>query len=526
MNQNIHPLKALLIIALFVIPIIAKFSLASRQAELVVNNFYLNDDRDGSLYLQVDNQLFQLDPGTLTTTEIDTQTQGISNRSQLGFFSQGDALIRKGDWTTGFSDYMGMVDVTAPENVEVQTAVDELVGNPAARPSDDESGVYRCVLETMNCRPFHSPVLKYPQSYKLRIHTRDDSVFITEGIAHKISHYSPAGELLSAYGTDLRYPKRLELHPDGQYYLANTNRHRIEQISTREVSLKGEKFQTFDRALAPIAVGSEVTQSKQNTWPLAVQYFAKQWWVLNMGNGMRYGRIHRFDDNGAFLGEYTLPEFAQPADIAQFNGELLISDVYHGDIYRVNKQGQALSPWHIDAVKNILTPLNDKRETLGLIDNSLTLFLVALVLGIVTFMIWSAFKNRRNRSNSYASEPRPSFSFLNSKDTKMLISNIEIIPNKRVTKHLGLVQGSTVRAKHAGKDIMASFKNLFGGELSSYTELLQESREEAVARMSAQAKAIGANAVVNVRFSTSSIAAGASEILAYGTAVIMKDTQA
>ncbi len=105
----------------------------------------------------------------------------------------------------------------------------------------------------------------------------------------------------------------------------------------------------------------------------------------------------------------------------------------------------------------------------------------------------------------------------------MLISNIEILPNKRVVKHLGLVQGSTVRAKHAGKDIMASFKNIFGGELGSYTELLQESRDEAVDRMQEQAAAIGANAVVNVRFSTSAIAAGASEILAYGTAVVVED---
>ena len=101
----------------------------------------------------------------------------------------------------------------------------------------------------------------------------------------------------------------------------------------------------------------------------------------------------------------------------------------------------------------------------------------------------------------------------------MLISNIEVIPNMRVVRHLGLVQGSTVRAKHAGKDIMASFKNIFGGELGAYTELLQESRDQAVARMSEQAQAIGANAVINVRFSTSAIAAGASEILAYGTAV-------
>ena len=106
----------------------------------------------------------------------------------------------------------------------------------------------------------------------------------------------------------------------------------------------------------------------------------------------------------------------------------------------------------------------------------------------------------------------------------MLISNIEVIPNKRVVQHLGLVQGSTVRAKHAGKDIMAGFKNLFGGELGSYTELLQESRDEALQRMQEQATAIGANAVINVRFSTSAIAAGASEILAYGTAVIIEDS--
>lgn len=105
----------------------------------------------------------------------------------------------------------------------------------------------------------------------------------------------------------------------------------------------------------------------------------------------------------------------------------------------------------------------------------------------------------------------------------MIISNIEVVPGKRITEHLGLVQGSTVRAKHAGKDIMASFKNIFGGELTSYTDLLQESRDEAVVRMSEQAQAIGANAVINVRFATSAIAAGASEILAYGTAVVLED---
>jgi len=104
----------------------------------------------------------------------------------------------------------------------------------------------------------------------------------------------------------------------------------------------------------------------------------------------------------------------------------------------------------------------------------------------------------------------------------MLISNIEIIPGKKVVQHLGMVQGNTVRAKHAGRDIMAGLKNLFGGELKGYTELLSEAREEAVGRMIEQARAIGANAVINVRFSTSSVTAGAAELFAYGTAVILE----
>lgn len=104
----------------------------------------------------------------------------------------------------------------------------------------------------------------------------------------------------------------------------------------------------------------------------------------------------------------------------------------------------------------------------------------------------------------------------------MIVTNIETVPGKTIVKHLGLVNGSTVRSKHVGRDIMAGLKNIFGGELKGYTELLSESREEAVRRMIEQAKAVGANAVVNVRFSTSSVAAGAAELFAYGTAVVVE----
>jgi len=104
----------------------------------------------------------------------------------------------------------------------------------------------------------------------------------------------------------------------------------------------------------------------------------------------------------------------------------------------------------------------------------------------------------------------------------MELSNLEILPGRTVVRHLGLVQGSTVRAKHAGRDILAGLRNFVGGELTAYTELLVESRQEAVARMVQQAEAVGANAVVNIRFSTSNVAAGAAEVMAYGTAVVVE----
>ncbi len=104
----------------------------------------------------------------------------------------------------------------------------------------------------------------------------------------------------------------------------------------------------------------------------------------------------------------------------------------------------------------------------------------------------------------------------------MIVVNTETIPGREIVEVKGLVQGNTIRAKHAGRDIAASFKNLIGGELTGYTELLTESRRQAMERMLAQAEQLGANAVVNVRFTTSSVTAGAAEMYAYGTAVVLQ----
>ena len=104
----------------------------------------------------------------------------------------------------------------------------------------------------------------------------------------------------------------------------------------------------------------------------------------------------------------------------------------------------------------------------------------------------------------------------------MIIVNTPSIPNKTIIELLGIARGSTVRARNVGQDIFAGLKNIIGGEISEYTKLQAQSREQALERMKDDAERIGANAIVNVRLTTSMVMQGCSEILAYGTAVVVK----
>ena len=104
----------------------------------------------------------------------------------------------------------------------------------------------------------------------------------------------------------------------------------------------------------------------------------------------------------------------------------------------------------------------------------------------------------------------------------LIIVTTHSVPGKNITKTLGLVRGNTIRARHLGKDIIAGLRNIVGGEVTEYAKLLAESREQALDRMEAQAKELGANAIIGLQFQTSVIMGGAAEMMAYGTAVVVE----
>jgi uncharacterized protein YbjQ (UPF0145 family) len=104
----------------------------------------------------------------------------------------------------------------------------------------------------------------------------------------------------------------------------------------------------------------------------------------------------------------------------------------------------------------------------------------------------------------------------------MLLSTTETIQGKKIVKHLGLVRGNTIRARHIGRDVMAGLRNIVGGEVTDYTKMMAESREQSIDRMIEEAQKLGANAVVGIRFSTTEMMEHAAEIMVYGTAVVIE----
>ena len=107
----------------------------------------------------------------------------------------------------------------------------------------------------------------------------------------------------------------------------------------------------------------------------------------------------------------------------------------------------------------------------------------------------------------------------------MIVTTTDTIVGKRIVRTLGLVRGNTIRARHLGRDIVAGLRSVVGGEISEYTKLMAEAREQAVDRMVEEAQKLGANAVVEVRFSTSEVMKAAAELLVFGTAVVVEDDE-
>jgi len=537
MNKEINPLVALGIIILFLLPISVLVWATGEQSNARVGAYYLEQDALGQLSLQADHLLVTQSDDSEQV--FDLSRVGVSDlMGNVAYLSNNDFLVRGGGAEWGPVAYFSLRGAGDTESEKLRQA---LADNTA-----QEAPLIRCNRMTETCSAFHD--FRAPWRYRLFIdHANNDDIYLTQNTLHSIKKFSVTGDRLGTYDNGLKFPKRLR-RQQGELYTIDTNHHRL--VFLKDENSVFAEFQT-ELYVAPDAIETEASAGTFNPaakWTVDAVLFGNYWWAVNAGDDMIDEELHRFDLKGNFIDRVSLADEARPFDLLVWQGHLLVSDLARGVVYQFDESGNQLTELQSPAINTHFSEVREQHDYYQLIVNLTLGVLVLMFVGglIVGLKVGRKHDKENPHGNSaqgdlptYLSPTlalyKPTFEkqtfTLASSSTitreqnmdNILISNIEVVPGKRVSEHIGLVQGSTVRAKHAGKDILAGLKNIFGGELSSYTELLSESRQEAIDRMTAQAKSIGANAVINVRFSTSSIAAGASEILAYGTAVLLED---
>ncbi len=525
MDKEIKPVTALLIILLFVAPIAVRYWAGGEHALAKVGVYFLQEDARGQLSLQADRLLVSMADHGAHEEVFDftpfMNTPGTADiMGNIAYFANNNVLLRLGSADYGPDSYLSLASSPNADAEALRRRLSDTSSSPAP--------LLRCDLKSKRCQNFHS--IQAPWRYRVYIDTTNDNVYLTEGTTHKVRAFSDTGQALGSIEQGMLFPKRIRPYKDG-LYLVDTN-HRSLHFLNKASHFSDTKHQLkFER-----------DTEDNRRWLLDAVYFDTQWWLILAGDGMRNTALYRANEDGKILSKIPLSPAAEPFDLLVYQGHLLVSDLHSGAVYQLSQHGELINTIHSPAIANYFAELAASRayyqNIIHLCHLALGLFLVC---GIASATIIArrhrqanpkvrydpsalpAYLNPRQALYQPSANPESVYSLKETAMSNFLISNIEIIPGKKVTQHLGLVMGSTVRAKHAGKDFMAGLKNIFGGELGGYTELLSEARTEATERMTEQAKAIGGNAVINVRYSTSSITAGASEILAYGTAVFLED---
>lgn len=320
MNQPINPWLAALIFSVFMAVLVGQYW-ANDQALDVQGYSYMHTHPDGTVYLQLNNQLFGLDAQGQLQQQIDLATLGVDPETptDFGFFSNGDLLLRKSTSPRSFSENL--------QRFHRATNDTDVYGE------SDENALFRCQLQTEQCTRFGEKALNLNYAFAIAIDWRTDRVFISDAARHSIYLFSETGEELDRYRSRLKFPNQIT-YQDGELLIANTNHHGIAALVVNEDGF-GDFIQLFSVFVR------EVEQNGQ-TWPASFLHLDDRTWVINSKHNMAAGGIYIFDQNGDFIEKAGLPDDADPYAIIQLGDKVLVNDFRKEVLYRYDLNGQRL----------------------------------------------------------------------------------------------------------------------------------------------------------------------------------------
>jgi len=362
MNQNVKPLHAVLIVfsALAMISLI--FFTRSEMLQLGGPD-QMQFDAQGNLYIHISGDLYKLDPEMKLLARFNLSQFDVYDLvGDFAFFSNGDLLIRRGEYKPKFAEslrrFMRQADANPPLNHSQTT------------------GLVRCKLESSKCKLFSTDEenshLDFHSAFHIAMDWSTDTVYISDTDRHTLRKYSSDGTPLAIKEHGVRYPNQITLHKN-KLLLADTNHHAIQEVETVN--------ETFGSILVSHKVNHE--SLKQARWPFAFAQVGNQWWVNNMQGNMQNGSIVVFSDTWDFVKALSLPEKADPIDIAVLEQQVLISDLANIRIHVLNHAGEVLPNQLPQTIANKLSALQGKQANLRMMGYAtVTLFVIMLMGGI------------------------------------------------------------------------------------------------------------------------------------------------
>lgn len=339
MDSNVHPLVAALVI-LGAIAAIATWVWGSGEAKSIGGPSQLVVDPNGHLYVQIQNSLLEHDADGNFVREHDLRNIGVDMLlGGLGFFSDGDLLVRRGPDARSFLDNL--------------RAYQRKTNEDSLTPDEPETGLYRCQLASRECSVFGSEPIDFKAPYGVYIDWETDDVYISDTTRHLLRKYAADGSVLAGPVSGFRFPNGMVI-VDSKLMLADTNHHRVVALNPATDS--------FAEELDSIDVVPGAAQRAGQTWPNDVARVGDEWWVNNMQTGMDYGGIYVFDENWRFKRRVPLPDDADPIDIEPVGDAVFVSDWYNDAVWRVDPVTFNVAPLESSGFAEFIAASDDRRR--------------------------------------------------------------------------------------------------------------------------------------------------------------------
>ena len=340
-------------------------------------------DRDGHLYIQIQNRLIEHDADGEYVETHDLSLLGVEQfLGNFDFFSNGDILLRRGPDPRSFYD-----------NIR---AFQRKTNHTSLQPLTPGSGMSRCSLKTLECRQFGENGIDFKSAFGIVITGPADEVYVSDTSRHLLRKYSAAGAPLSDPVDGFMFPNQI-LIEDGQLFVTDTNNHRVRVVDPGTAK--------FGKTIASHYVTPESAVREDRRWPSHIARVGDEWWVNNMRTGMNEGGIYIFDDNWGFDRMATLPQDADPISLIAFRGEVLVTDWNNDRVHRVAATGELLGAFESPGLEKVLKDSVAARATFEFVSYS-GVFLLALVFGgmLVRALVVAISPESANKVDDQATE--------------------------------------------------------------------------------------------------------------------------